>query len=152
SESSVVSRQLSVAGLWLDGFAALSPQELDLLAALMPHCEQATLAFCLDPKSQKGSWLSHWSVVRKTVEQCRGKLSALPGVSIAEIPMSVERTKSRFVTPTLARLEESWSKGETTEHGTRNTEHDSLRLVTCTNPDAEAIFAAREILKFVRAK
>ena len=36
------------AGLWLDGFAEMTPQELDLLAAIMPFCDSATLAFCLE--------------------------------------------------------------------------------------------------------
>src|SRR5262249_43890027 len=36
-----------IGGLWLDGFAELSAQELALLSALAPHCEHATLAFCL---------------------------------------------------------------------------------------------------------
>ena len=37
-----------LAGLWLDGFAEMTPQELDLLAALAPFCQQMTLAFCLE--------------------------------------------------------------------------------------------------------
>ncbi|MEI2722538.1 MAG: hypothetical protein V9H26_03020 [Verrucomicrobiota bacterium] len=39
---------LRISGLWLDGFAEMTPQELELLVALLPLCEQATLAFCLE--------------------------------------------------------------------------------------------------------
>ena len=56
-----------VNSLWLDGFAEMTPQELDLLAAILPLCERATLAFCLEnePKADP-SWLSIWSSVGKT--------------------------------------------------------------------------------------
>jgi hypothetical protein len=37
---------LRFSALWLDGFAEMTPQELDLLAASMPFGERATLAFC----------------------------------------------------------------------------------------------------------
>ena len=39
---------LQISGLWLDGFAEMTPQELDLLAAILPHCEHASLAFCVE--------------------------------------------------------------------------------------------------------
>jgi hypothetical protein len=35
--------RLRVGGLWLDGFAEMTPQELDLLAAFLPICDRATL-------------------------------------------------------------------------------------------------------------
>ena len=45
--------------LWLDGFAEMTPQELDLLAAILPRCDRATLAFCLAGESAAEiSWLS----------------------------------------------------------------------------------------------
>src|SRR5262249_37260886 len=137
------------AGLWLDGFAALTPQELDLLVALIPHCEEATLAFCLDPKAKARSWLSHWSVVQKTVAQCGKKLGALPGAVISEILLPEDSKRIRFAAPALAHLEGAWSAAEITQHATGSTKNGTVRLVTCADPDAEAIFAAREILKFV---
>jgi ATP-dependent helicase/nuclease subunit B len=149
-----------IGGLWLDGFAELSAQELSLLAALVPHCEHATLAFCLDSKAPADSWLSHWAPVQKTVEQCRKALSAVPGAEIVTKSLLRDPEKTRFVTPALATLEQLWSHNELTDHESRlaapkrseggNTEHTGLHLVTCTDPDAEAIFAAREILKFIR--
>jgi ATP-dependent helicase/nuclease subunit B len=139
-----------IGGLWLDGFAELSSQELALLAALVPQCESATLAFCLDPETQADSWLSHWAAVQKTVEECRKTLSAVPGVTISTQPLPRDSKKTRFTTPALATLEQSWSQSELTQSATRNTQHAGLHLVTCADPDAEAIFAAREILKFVR--
>jgi ATP-dependent helicase/nuclease subunit B len=66
---------LHFSALWLDGFAETTPQELDLLAAVIPFCERATLAFCLD-ESRETSWLSIWNAVGKTYEQCRRRIEA----------------------------------------------------------------------------
>src|SRR5262249_3877536 len=64
-----------LAHLWVDGFAEWSPQELDLLAALVPRCEGAALTFCLEQQScGKASWLETWSVVRRTFEMCKQRL------------------------------------------------------------------------------
>jgi ATP-dependent helicase/nuclease subunit B len=139
-----------IGGLWLDGFAELSSQELALLATLVPHCQHATLAFCLDTEAQNESWLSHWSAVRKTVEACRKALSSVPGITISIESLPRDAKKSRFITPALARIEQSWSSSDLSEHATRNTESAGLHVVACADPDAEAIFAAREILKFIR--
>lgn len=137
-------------GLWLDGFAELSLQELDLLAALVPYCEQATLAFCLDPEAKVESWLSHWSLVQKSVVECRKRLADVPGVTILDIPLKRDASKRRFVSSVLADVERAWSDNEFTNPVSCFTAPVPLRFVACANPDAEAIFAAREILKFVR--
>ena len=72
---------LRISGLWLDGFAEMTPQELDLLAAVLPFCESATLAFCLENEAAaETSWLSIWSSVGKTYSQCRQRIESLPGL------------------------------------------------------------------------
>ena len=143
---------LRLSGLWLDGFAELSSQELDLLATIAPYCKSVTLAFCLDSEAQVDSWLSHWSAVKKTFEECRKRLASIADATIAIDPLPRTPRKTRFSSPALAHLEKSWSETETTENAKRKTQNDSVRLVTCANPDAEAILAAREILKFVRGQ
>jgi ATP-dependent helicase/nuclease subunit B len=145
-------RKLEIGNLWLDGFAELSSQELDLLTALVPHCRQATLAFCFDPEAGADSWLSHWAPVRKTVAECRRRLTAVPGVAISTESLPRTAKENRFSAPILADVEKSWSENEAPSDAPRNTLPDPLRLITCANPDAEAVFAAREILKFVRAR
>jgi ATP-dependent helicase/nuclease subunit B len=58
----------AIQSLWLDGFAEMTPQELNLLAGILPHCQRATLAFCLAQEPEPGaSWLSLWSPIGKTV-------------------------------------------------------------------------------------
>ena len=105
-----------VEGLWLDGFAELSLQELELLAALVPHCGHATLAFCLDAEAKADSWLSHWAGVRKAVNECQKRLAGVPGVAIATESLPHDAKKNRFSALTLAQLEQSWSSNEITKH------------------------------------
>jgi ATP-dependent helicase/nuclease subunit B len=153
--------------LWLDGFAEMTPQELDLLAAVLPLCDNATLAFCLENETAvETSWLSIWSSIGKTFQRCRQRIENLPccKIEVEVFPRQPER--SRFPkNSALATLEEGWARplqaserraparlepelaepvlGAPTDH--------AIRIATCLNPEAEAVFAARAILKFVRA-
>ncbi len=140
---------LQIAGLWLDGFAEMTPQELDLLAALLPYCGRATLAFCLESEPEAGtSWLSIWSAIGKTFEQCRQRISHLPGGRISVETLERHPRESRFArNPALLHLEQSWS--EPTQSPKLKTQN-SVRVVACAQAEAEVALAAREILKFVR--
>jgi ATP-dependent helicase/nuclease subunit B len=151
-KSEIGNRQSGIHALWLDGFAELSPQELDLLVALAPRCGNVTLAFCLDPEAKVDSWISHWAAVRKTVEECRKRLASVPGATIASEILSRQSSETRFSAPILAQVEQSWLNKEFTFSVSRFTPPAPLRFITCANPDAEAVFAAREILKFVRTR
>ena len=138
-----------ISGLWLDGFAEMTPQELDLLAAILPHCDGATLAFCLETAPETGarqSWLSISSTVARTYQQCRQRLDPLPDCEISVELLSRDAEKNRFAkNPELAWLEAKWSKPVP-----RPTPPVSIRLSACAHPEAEAVLAAREILHFVR--
>ena len=72
-----------IAQLWLDGFAQMTPQERQLLAAAIPHAQQTTLAFCLDAEpGQRPPWHSSWAPVTETFLRCRDEVSALPGAEV----------------------------------------------------------------------
>jgi len=143
-------RAVHVAGLWLDGFAEMTPQEINLLAAFVPCCDEATLAFCLDhTPEQKVPGLSIWSVVSKTFRECWERLQALPNrkTEIISLPRGI--ASGRFAdSPALRHLEKYWTAPipfvET------ETLQSSLRLATALNPEAEATLAAHEILRLVR--
>jgi ATP-dependent helicase/nuclease subunit B len=165
---------LRISSLWLDGFAEMTPQELDLLAAILPFCENATLAFCLENEpAAETSWLSIWSSVGKTFQRCRQRLENLPGCKIEVEILPRESGKNRFPeNSALPHLEKSWAQpvhekerrapsrheskpagtapGVPAEFGISNLE-SQISIAACPNPEAEAVFAAREILKFVRA-
>ena len=146
-------------GLWLDGFAEMTPQELDLLAAVLPHCESTTLAFCLDESGvneKENSWLSIWSAVGKSFQQCRQRIENLPDCAVSIETLKRASGKNRFSNqPALQRLEAGWQNSAgvpPVKSGTDETSaQHSLRIVACPNAAAEAAFAAREILKFTRA-
>ncbi len=141
-----------IAGLWLDGFAEMTPQELDILSALLPFCRAAKLAFCLEPKaSDSSSWLSPWSVVRRTYLDCRQRVESLRGceTSIEELPRNPPHSRFRD-SPTLAQLEANWTGGGQKSEVRNQKPEAALRLVQCANSDAEATLAAREILRHVR--
>ena len=139
---------LQISALWLDGFAEMTPQELDLLAAILPHCEHATLAFCLESGLRtETSWPSIWSSVGRTFQQCRQRLENLREAEIEIEILNRASGKNRFANNSgLAWLEEKWSKPVPDVRRPA-----SIGLTVCANPEAEAVFAAREILKFVRA-
>ncbi|HSY43005.1 MAG TPA: PD-(D/E)XK nuclease family protein, partial [Candidatus Acidoferrum sp.] len=141
---------LQFSALWLDGFAEMTPQEMDLLAATLPFCERATLAFCIDETGAKeNSWLSIWNAVGKTFEQCRRRFESLPGCKVDVETLRRDPKKSRFGHSSILRdLEARWEGGSVKP---TEAETSVLQIVACSNPETEAVFAAREILKFARA-
>ena len=147
---------LQISSLWLDGFAEMTPQELDLLAAAVPFCGRATLAFCLVNEPEvKASWLSIWSSIGKTFQRCRQRLEILPDCEVNIEILKRDPDESRFTgNPVLLNLEMHWQNGAgglpAKDHSGEMSALHSIRLAACTNPGAEAAFAARQILRFVR--
>ena len=157
----------NLAGLWLDGFAEMTPQELALLTAIIPLCDQATIAFCLETEpTPTASWLSIWSAIGKTFEQCREQIKNVPGRKIELEILKREAGKNRFAENSdLAELEAAWSlpvqgaEGRSLDRPVHELAglktgvptESQISLAACENPEAEAIHAVREILKFVRA-
>ena len=156
---------LQISNLWLDGFAEMTPQELDLLAAVVPFCGRATLAFCLENEPEaETSWLSIWSAIGKTFQQCRQRLTNMPDCEVKIEILKRDPKTSRFAgNPALQHLEASWnaipglgvppSGGQAPLTANRlkaELQTKRIRIIACINPETEAAFAAREILKFVR--
>ena len=146
---------LNLQSLWLDGFAEMTPQELDLLAAVLPFCNRATLAFCLECEpATEASWLSIWSSIGRTFQQCRQRVASLPDCEFFLETLERHPQKGRFAgNPVLQNLEMRWQGGPDEPPGKSGTDETPtpgpIRIVTCANPDAETVFAAREILRFV---
>ena len=128
----------------------MTPQELALLTAVVPFCEEATLAFCLDTEpAPSASWLSIWSAIGKTFQRCRDQLKNVPGVQVEVEVLKRDPSQNRFMPDSdLDLLEASWTL-PLTNHESRVS--SQISITACANPESEAIFAAREILKFVRA-
>jgi ATP-dependent helicase/nuclease subunit B len=155
AEFRIPNSEFRISRLWLDGFAEMTPQELDLLAAIIPFCENATLAFCLDESAEKeNSWLSIWNSVGKTFQQCRQRIENLPDCKIEVEILPRDSQKNRFVKNSgLQLLEQNWqqSSRNNSEKSAIGNRQSAISVHACANPEAEAVFAARETLKFVRA-
>ena len=142
------------AALWLDGFADMTPPEMDLLAAVAARCDKVTLAFCLPapPAQTPASWLSIWTGIGETFRQCLARFSGLLGARVTVEILERETARSRFsANPVLRHLEEKWMRPADFPDDAGVATGESLRLAECLNPAAEAVLAAREILRFVRA-
>lgn len=162
-QSALPSPRLKPGGLWLDGFAEMTAQELDLLASLVPLCERATLAFCLETELQhEPPWLSCWSVIGQTFLRCRQRIADIPGMRVEIETLCRDAGRSRFgLSPELAHLEKSWANPPTLtaaldKNLTPRPPHlpspsSAIFCAACADPDAEATLAAREIRRFVRA-
>ena len=133
--------------LWLDGFAEMTPQELDLLAAILPFCEKGTLAYCLDESGlAETSWLSIWSSVGKTFQQCRQRIENLPGAKIETKFLPRQPEQSRFPeNSALAALEEGWARPlraparpepELAEPVLGAPTNPAIRIAACAHPEA----------------
>ena len=150
-------RRTLCAGLWLDGFAEMTPQELDLVAVFLPCCAQATLAFCRDAESQHESPLASGYQVEWTLGQLMDRVSGRDEITPVTQMLPRPTQGGRFAPESaLGRLERFWARpqatGSVSDHEAQSqTGPDrSVRLVACQNPEAEAAQAAREILRFVR--
>lgn len=139
-------------GIWVDGFSEVSPQELELLAELIPCAPRATITFCLEAEpKERFSWLSHWSPVEWSYQLCRERLRRITDCRIENKTLGRPQSTGRFVrNPVLRHLEAHWSESTAIKETTTASTDSSLRMVACASPEAETVLAAREILQFVR--
>ena len=154
-EFQIPNSKFQIESLWLDGFAEMTPQEISLLAAVAPFCGRATLAFCLETEpTPETSWLSIWSAIGKTFQLCRAQIANLPGCKTEVETLRRVPDKNRFVeNAELAQLEKNWPEPTDTDSKKLKIQNSKFKisLAVCANPEAEAMFAAREVLKFVRS-
>ena len=138
--------------LWLDGFAEMTPQEHALLAAVIPFCQGATLAFCLETEPTPAtSWLSIWSAIGKTFQRCREQLAALPGCQVhTEILERLPGGRRFPENSALEALEAGWALPVAAPEFEISNLNSQVLVTACPTPEAEAVFAARELLRFVR--
>lgn len=151
SEGKLRPAAVAVDKFWLDGFAEMTPQELDLLAALAPHCSELTLAFCLEAQPiAPPSWLSTWSVVAQTFRRCHAKLSAVDDAQVTVETIASRPGHGRFASSEpLRQLENNWSRPTPPANGAL-TVNENIQLVACADAEAEVVCASREILRHVR--
>ncbi len=140
---------LAIAGLWVDGFAQLTPEERKLLVALVGHSERTTLAFCVEADKAARNPISPWYLVSQTLSRCKLEIETRYKCNVAVEVLSRESETTRFSgSPPLRHLEEHWGRLENPV--STQPVGDAVRIHDCADPEAEAACCAREIIQFVR--
>ncbi len=136
-------------GIWMDGFAEMTPQEFSLLDSLLPHCSQATMAFCLGAGDEDaGDDLSMWTVTARAFQRCRAMVSSKRlqwEVEVLTLPRDQEPTRFSG-NPAFDHLERHWGTGKPYQGEAR----EGPELIGCVDQEGEAVVAAREILSHVQ--
>lgn len=142
--------RLDFEALWLDGFAELTPQELALLAAVIPFSDEAHLAFCLDARPPDDlTWLSCWSHPAQCYRRCHQALAGVPGVEIEVEELPRDPGASRFgASPGMAWLERNWTRDEPEPEF--ESDASPISIAQCASPTHEVEVAARAIRTFAR--
>lgn len=152
------------AGLWLDGFAEMTVPELDLLAALLPGCAEATLAFCLASPPGRGARggsnasdgegdvppTSLWGVTAATYLRCEERVRTLGLVHRVRVLPEAGVVPARFRSPGLADLARGWIAPAAEGASPMPGERQGVQLVECADPEAEALLAVRLVHRHVR--
>ena len=137
------------AGVWLDGFAEMTWPEINLLTELLPCSDRATLAFCLENSVpvENATASSLWSLNAATFQRCRERVRQL-GLQheVTLLPLGSDALPRFKDAPALEYLASSWSDRATLPAPPLG----GLNFVECTDPEAEALLAARLINDHVR--
>ncbi len=146
--------EFALEALWLDGFAEMTPQETDLLAAVVRRTGRSCLTFCLAPEAafpEPTSWLSTWAVVSRTLHACHDRLASLEGARIEVETLPATGQPDRFAScPALGFLAAHWGRPIPAPPEIQTEAARSVRLQPCADAEGEAVAAAREICRHVR--
>jgi ATP-dependent helicase/nuclease subunit B len=144
---------IRLGGLWLDGFAEITPQELELLTELVTRSRHTTLAFCLPSLPENNPpWLSSWSAVSQTFRRLWSRFAAVPQLELETVQLPAATQPTRFDSnPTLRRLADGWEGFRPGDPPATPASDTTVRVALCDDPEGEAILAAREILAHLRA-
>ncbi len=136
-------------GVWMDGFAEMTPLETALLAEVVGRSRESTLAFCVDADaaSTPGSF---WSVVADCFRRCHAAVAAATEGGPVVEKLGRSTGQGRFASsPVLAALESGWATGNGGTAGLP--ESDAIRVLVCADAHAEAECAAEHVLAHVAA-
>ncbi|MBM3846970.1 MAG: hypothetical protein FJ405_11885, partial [Verrucomicrobia bacterium] len=141
-----------IGGLWMDGFAELTPQELELLGAVLPRCERATLAFCVpEAFEQEPGWNSGWAIAGQTFLRCWQRVTQVEKLDAKVTRLNLDvQSPTRFLdNPALLHLAGNWMLRHPQVFP--GDMPGRVRCVACSSLEAECILAAREVLEWVRS-
>lgn len=136
---------LNDAQVWVDGFTGFTPQEYDLLAALIRRSAGVTVALCLPAEgterepAETDPFYPVWETYN-TLEN----LAARENVPVNHIPLSGGRRR-RFVSPGPAHLEEFYFRQQIVPGEDRG-----VQIMAAADRRAEAEGIAREMIRLCR--
>jgi ATP-dependent helicase/nuclease subunit B len=143
--------------LWMDGFATLTELEIEFLVSVLPHCEEATLAFCVDSEScDSEGWFARSYTVGTAFSKLKKRLEIEKNCEIS-IQCLKPRKYQVVNQPVIGFLERHWGdfsapsyNGDVPKDESRWWEEGGIRIISCSNPVSEIICAARIIREYVR--
>ncbi len=137
--------------IWVDGFAELNPQEAGLLLHLLPHCEGATIAFCLPSNpALDSSWTSPWAVLGSSYHRLRHQVEQVAGISVLVETLPSSPPGRFSLSPRLAHLESAWASPQTGGEAVPPEAPDQVRVLACSNMETEAAVAASLVAETIR--
>ncbi|HBX24495.1 MAG TPA: helicase-exonuclease AddAB subunit AddB [Desulfotomaculum sp.] len=131
--------------VWVDGFTGFTPQEYDLLAALLRRSAGVTVALCLPPEGIEGElaetdpFYPVWETYNTLID-----LAAREKVSVMHVPVPGGR-QNRFVSPGLAHLEQCYFRQQVITGAA-----EGIKIAAAADRRAEVEGMAREITRFCR--
>ncbi len=159
------SAYLREAELWIDGFAGFTPQEYEVIGALMRTVKRVTVALNLDREYEPGEQLNELSMFYNTASTMI-RLKEMAGQAGVKLLPSVRLPKGgeapRFQeSPMLAHLERHFADRHPPvyagklellpETRRKMAESGQIRIAAAVHPRAEIEAVAREILKLTRS-
>lgn len=148
---------LKIDALWLDGFAMLSELQIEFLAKILLHCNKATVAFCIDADAyQTNEWFSRGLVVGTFFSKCKKRIEAEKECEV--FTQFLEPVETRFKgQPALEYIQKHWGdfsiegyNGDYPSDDSKWWNEGGVKIISCSNPLAEVVSAARTIRKYVR--
>ncbi|HON07087.1 MAG TPA: PD-(D/E)XK nuclease family protein, partial [Verrucomicrobiota bacterium] len=148
---------LKIDSLWLDGFAMLSDLQIEFLTKILSHCEKATLAFCVDEDaSQTNDCFSRNTFVKRFFSKCKAKIEEERGCEI--FTQFLKTSENRFKNqPALEYIQKHWGDfsiegfdGNLSSNDSEWWNEGGIKIISCSNPLAEVVSAARTIRQYVR--
>ncbi|MBL9138630.1 MAG: PD-(D/E)XK nuclease family protein [Verrucomicrobiales bacterium] len=141
-----------IEAVWMDGFAEMTPQEMELLAAVSACAGRLTVALCLDTAADEAPWFSPWAIVSQTFRHLLQRLTSEFGAAVDIEVLPRQSDQGRFQgNPILSHLEAGWAASQCPGPTSTGVDPRAIRLVACDNVENEAEVAARTILREVRS-
>ena len=134
----------------------MTPQELDLLAAMSAVLRTRHARLLPRRNRADGRKLPGSRSGRPSAKRFSNAASELKICRAAKSKLKFSRAlRAKIASPKSPALQ-AWSKAgrsrsRNSESSNPQSRNPQFHIVACANPEAEAVFAAREILKFVRA-